>query len=246
MLLDALDARAAAATLRADRRQREHAAAQRGGAARAPIRACACTRSSPTTSAACRALAAAGAASGRLPRQHDRQLRAARTTSTFLRVAWRASCAPGDHLLLGVDLVKPVERLHAAYNDAAGVTAEFNRNVLRVINRELGPTSIRRASITSPSTIPTRRRSRCTCARARRTRCASPALDLTVAFRGRRDDPHREQPQVHARRRPRRCSPAGGFRLEQWYTSPDDAFALALGRRRGRRREARAACAKRA
>ena len=44
---------------------------------------------------------------------------------------------PGDYLLLGVDLVKSVERLHAAYNDSAGVTAEFNRNVLRVINREL-------------------------------------------------------------------------------------------------------------
>jgi L-histidine N-alpha-methyltransferase len=46
--------------------------------------------------------------------------------------------APGDCLLLGTDLVKDVARLEAAYDDAAGVTAEFNRNVLRVINRELG------------------------------------------------------------------------------------------------------------
>ena len=45
--------------------------------------------------------------------------------------------APGDGLLLGTDLVKDVERLEAAYDDAAGVTAEFNRNVLRVVNREL-------------------------------------------------------------------------------------------------------------
>ncbi len=45
--------------------------------------------------------------------------------------------APGDSLLLGVDLVKPVEILNAAYNDSSGVTAEFNLNVLRVINREL-------------------------------------------------------------------------------------------------------------
>ena len=45
---------------------------------------------------------------------------------------------PGhDRLLLGTDLVKDVETLEAAYNDAQGVTAEFNRNVLRVINREL-------------------------------------------------------------------------------------------------------------
>ena len=43
----------------------------------------------------------------------------------------------GDHLLIGFDLVKDVGRLEAAYNDAKGVTADFNRNVLRVINREL-------------------------------------------------------------------------------------------------------------
>jgi L-histidine N-alpha-methyltransferase len=49
-----------------------------------------------------------------------------------------AALAPGDGLLLGTDLVKDTGRLIAAYDDAAGVTAEFNRNVLHVINRELG------------------------------------------------------------------------------------------------------------
>ena len=44
---------------------------------------------------------------------------------------------PGDSLLLGTDLVKDTERLVRAYDDAAGVTALFNRNVLAVINREL-------------------------------------------------------------------------------------------------------------
>src|SRR5918993_738793 len=48
-----------------------------------------------------------------------------------------ALMVPGDGLLLGTDLVKDVRRLEAAYDDAAGVTAEFNRNVLRVVNREL-------------------------------------------------------------------------------------------------------------
>ena len=43
-----------------------------------------------------------------------------------------------DWLLLGTDLVKDRARLVAAYNDAAGVTAAFNRNVLAVLNRELG------------------------------------------------------------------------------------------------------------
>jgi L-histidine N-alpha-methyltransferase len=44
---------------------------------------------------------------------------------------------PSDSLLLGTDLVKDVGRLVAAYDDSDGVTAEFNRNVLRVLNREL-------------------------------------------------------------------------------------------------------------
>ena len=43
-----------------------------------------------------------------------------------------------DHLLIGTDLVKDVGRIVAAYDDAPGVTAAFNRNVLAVINRELG------------------------------------------------------------------------------------------------------------
>jgi len=50
----------------------------------------------------------------------------------------RALLRPGDTLLLGTDLVKDPRRLLAAYDDPLGVTAEFNRNVLRVINRELG------------------------------------------------------------------------------------------------------------
>ena len=51
--------------------------------------------------------------------------------------ALAAVMRPGDSLLLGTDLVKDTGRLVAAYDDAAGVTARFNRNVLAVINREL-------------------------------------------------------------------------------------------------------------
>ena len=51
--------------------------------------------------------------------------------------ALAAVMRPGDCLLLGTDLVKDTDRLVAAYDDAAGVTAQFNRNVLAVINREL-------------------------------------------------------------------------------------------------------------
>jgi L-histidine N-alpha-methyltransferase len=49
-----------------------------------------------------------------------------------------ALLGPQDRFLLGTDLVKDTARLEAAYDDAAGVTAEFNKNVLLVLNRELG------------------------------------------------------------------------------------------------------------
>ncbi|MGW1075879.1 L-histidine N(alpha)-methyltransferase [Streptomyces sp. NPDC002537] len=52
--------------------------------------------------------------------------------------AVRARLAPGDAFLLGTDLVKDERTLVAAYDDAAGVTAAFDKNVLTVVNRELG------------------------------------------------------------------------------------------------------------
>ena len=55
----------------------------------------------------------------------------------FLRIIYR-SLAPGDSLLLGVDLVKAEQKLLAAYDDPLGVTAAFNKNILLRINRELG------------------------------------------------------------------------------------------------------------
>ena len=55
----------------------------------------------------------------------------------FLRNV-RRSLLPGDALLIGFDLIKDAAVLHAAYNDARGVTAQFNKNMLVRINRELG------------------------------------------------------------------------------------------------------------
>jgi L-histidine Nalpha-methyltransferase len=57
--------------------------------------------------------------------------------ATVLRRA-RSAMESGDRFLPGADLVKDVDVLEAAYNDALGVTAEFNLNMLRVLNRELG------------------------------------------------------------------------------------------------------------
>ncbi|MFD3515602.1 L-histidine N(alpha)-methyltransferase [Streptomyces sp. NPDC058657] len=57
--------------------------------------------------------------------------------AVFLKTV-RALLLPGDALLLGTDLVKDEDTLVAAYDDSAGVTAAFNKNVLAVLNRELG------------------------------------------------------------------------------------------------------------
>lgn len=57
----------------------------------------------------------------------------------FLR-AMRASLRPGDHVLVGADLVKPEAELLRAYDDPLGVTAAFNKNLLVRLNSELGAT----------------------------------------------------------------------------------------------------------
>lgn len=61
----------------------------------------------------------------------------------FLRMV-RAALAPGDHFLLGADLVKDAARLVAAYDDEVGVTAEFNLNLIDVIDRMTPVTGLRR------------------------------------------------------------------------------------------------------
>jgi L-histidine N-alpha-methyltransferase len=59
-------------------------------------------------------------------------------TGTDLLRSWRDLLGVGSQLLIGMDRVKPVERLIAAYDDPEGVTAAFNLNLLERINRELG------------------------------------------------------------------------------------------------------------
>jgi L-histidine N-alpha-methyltransferase len=83
---------------------------------------------------------------GKIPREGTRLIAFLGSTIGNLTPGPRAeflaalsdSMSPGDTLLLGTDLVKDTERLVRAYDDSAGVTARFNRNVLAVVNRELG------------------------------------------------------------------------------------------------------------
>lgn len=64
----------------------------------------------------------------------------------FLRMV-HAALDPGDHLLLGADLVKDRERLVAAYDDAAGVTAQFDLNLVDVITRTTPVTGLDRGDL---------------------------------------------------------------------------------------------------
>ncbi len=65
---------------------------------------------------------------------------------------------------MGTDLVKDPDVLEAAYDDSAGVTAEFNRNLLHVLNRELDADFDPAVSTTSPSSTASTSGSRCGCA----------------------------------------------------------------------------------
>jgi L-histidine N-alpha-methyltransferase len=99
----------------------------------------------------------------------------------FLR-ALRSTVDIGEWVLVGTDLVKPLDVLVPAYDDAAGVTAEFNRNVLRVINRELGadfdPDGFAHVALWDPDGEWIEMRLRAVGAATVRV----PALDLTVEF----------------------------------------------------------------
>jgi dimethylhistidine N-methyltransferase len=63
-----------------------------------------------------------------------------RESAIDLLMRWRGIIGTNGAILLGIDRVKPTPILERAYDDAAGITAEFNRNALRHLNRELGTT----------------------------------------------------------------------------------------------------------
>lgn len=147
-------------------------------------------------------------------------------TASFLATL-RRQLDVGEHLLIGVDLVKPVEILEAAYDDSAGVTAEFNRNVLRVINRHLDanfqPERFDHVAFFNREASQIEMHLR---ARARHT-VTIRALDMVVPFEP-GETIHTEisrkftAPEVYT------MLQAAGFDVTRWYTSPDQFFALAL------------------
>ena len=134
---------------------------------------------------------------------------------------------PGDAFLLGVDLVKDTGRLQRAYDDAAGVTAAFNRNVLRVLDRELhadaDPDAFDHVALfdTEHEWIEMRLRAR----RAMDVHIAD--LDLTVSF-AEGEDLRTEVSAKFRRAGVERELAAAGLTLQRWWTDPDGDVALAL------------------
>ncbi|NAZ87530.1 L-histidine N(alpha)-methyltransferase [Kineococcus indalonis] len=149
----------------------------------------------------------------------------------FLR-SLAATLAPGDALLLGTDLVKDTARLLAAYDDAAGVTAEFNKNVLRVVDRELGadldPDDFEHVALWVPEHERIEMR-----LRARRALTASvPALDLRVSFAA-GEELRTEVSSKFRREGVQRELDAAGFDLARWWTDAHGDVALSLAVPRG-------------
>lgn len=141
----------------------------------------------------------------------------------------RGMLAPGDALLLGTDLVKDPAVLVAAYDDAAGVTAEFNRNVLCVVNRELGadfePDAYDHVALWDAENEWIEMRLR---ARTAQT-VKIPSLDLAVDFA----EGEELRTEVSAKFREevvRAEMAATGMELTRWWTDSEGRFALSLGK----------------
>ncbi len=139
---------------------------------------------------------------------------------------------PQDHLLIGADLVKSRQVLQAAYDDSEGVTAEFNRNVLHVLNRELNadfePDAFEHVALfdTTHEWIEMRLRSQ------REQTVRLRALPLCVHF-AEGEEMRTEISAKFTRRRIEDDLAAAGLTLTHWLTDPDGLFALTLSRPAG-------------
>jgi len=146
----------------------------------------------------------------------------------FLREL-RARLDEHSFLLLGADLVKDPAALEAAYDDSEGVTAEFNLNMLRVLNRELDADfdldNFEHVAFYDEQRewIEMRLRAR----RAHTVRVA--AIDLDLEF----DRGEELRTEISAKFTPERVRAdlaAAGLELVQWLTDPEKRFALSLAR----------------
>jgi len=146
--------------------------------------------------------------------------------AAFLRRV-QAMLAPSDKLLIGIDLVKDIEVLEAAYDDSAGVAAEFGLNLLNVLNRELEGNfrleDFEYVSSFDPeySWIDMR-------LRAKRELVAHLGkIDLDVHF-AKGEELRTEVSSKFTREQMEDILQRAGLQLESWHTDPDNWFALVL------------------
>ena len=143
----------------------------------------------------------------------------------------RRVMGPDDRLLLGTDLVKDPEVIEAAYNDSEGITAEFNRNVLEVVNRELEadfePGAFEHVAFFDRRHEWIEMRLRAEAAQNVRVG----ALGLAVEFAA-GEELRTEISAKFTRARVEADYEAAGLRMARWFTDPDELFALSLARRR--------------
>jgi L-histidine Nalpha-methyltransferase len=137
-----------------------------------------------------------------------------------------------DRLLLGTDLVKDPHIIEAAYNDAAGITAEFNRNLLHVLNRELDadfqPDAFEHVAFYD-------RRNEWVEMRLRASRAMTAYvadLDLRVEFAA-GEELRTEISAKFTRAHVDADLEAAGLEVERWFTDDEDLFAVTLARPAG-------------
>ncbi|MEA2324534.1 MAG: L-histidine Nalpha-methyltransferase [Solirubrobacteraceae bacterium] len=152
------------------------------------------------------------------------------TRRRFLRRMGKLLRPGRDRLLLGTDLVKDPAVIEAAYDDAAGVTAEFNRNVLHVVNRELDA-DFDVAAFDHVAFYDREREWVEMRLRAqRRMDVRVGALDLDIAFAA-REELRTEISAKFTRERLEGDLAAAGLRLVDVLTDPEGRFALSLSER---------------
>ena len=144
----------------------------------------------------------------------------------FFRAAARV-LVRGDGFAVGVDLVKDPARLHAAYNDAQGVTAEFNLNILRVLNERLradfDPEDFEHRAFYDPDRQWIEMR-----LRARRPLVAHvPGAGVKLALEA-GEEIRTELSCKYTRESFARCLAGSGLAVERWITDAEDLFATAL------------------
>jgi len=144
-----------------------------------------------------------------------------------LLVRVRAAMEPSDRFLMGVDLRKDVRRIEQAYNDSQGITAEFNRNMLLVLNHELGADFDPQAFEHRAFYDMVAHRIEMHLVSTRDQRVTIPGLDPIALAKG--ESIRTEISTKYDRASVAELFDAAGLRIEAWPTDSHTPFGLVVG-----------------